>query len=157
MSMLTPEQWKTTIINSIGIPLSDDLVAAAGQFDINWARYDTYDDIDPTGEWRYKAVLVAMLDALVARASANVDTSDGGGQSEQWSQYYDHLFAMRKAEQDALAAVVKRFAGAAGIQAGTMDAYSLTPVLPGYVDPASPVFLGDPRYYPIVPGRKVNF
>lgn len=143
MPFLTEEQWKATIVLALG---NDPVLDDDDQWTATWSRRAVMDNVDPSGELRYAYVIRDYLDMLLGPATKDVDTSDGGGQSGQWSQHFDHLVKLGDANTLRLGILLKKLNLTFGLQVVPITTYSLTPVMAGYIDPGSPEYLGDPRY-----------
>ena len=145
MPVLSEDQYKALILTAVGDAdqnvIDDDILWPA-----IWDMRANLDDADPSGNLRYLAVLRDALDLVLGPATTDVDTSDGGGQSGSWAQHFDHLHTLRQETDTKFEALLKQTATAGGVAIDVMSNYTLTPVLPGFVDPASPAFIGDPRY-----------
>lgn len=138
---LTEDQWHT-----LATKTWDNQAYAEDEWDTEWARYAYADDADPSGEYRFTLVVIAGLDLLLSPAGRNVATASGGGESGQWNQYFDHLETERKNYIETRERLEKILSTVAGVAIGEMQTISLTPVLPGYANPGSPGYTGDPRY-----------
>lgn len=138
----TDDQWQELIYATCG----DDQGLVAAQMDALWVRFDFLNTADPSGELKYLAVLMAGLDILLADAARDVQTQEGGGQSASWNQYFDHLKDIKDRTKQEFQAKATALTKLAGVSIEAMTNGSLTPVLPGYMDPGSPAYSGDPRY-----------
>lgn len=137
---LTEDAWRSLVMRAC-----DDDGTVATEWKSLWARTAPLDDADPSGELRFKTLVIAGLELRLVKEAKNVATSEGG-QSIQAQQYYDHLLALWQQYKTELATYAKTL-GAWGLVVGVMETTTLTPVPPGYLpDPASPGYLGDPRY-----------
>lgn len=156
-NMLTDDQWHDLVIKAAG---DDGTIDAF--WDTIWPARVGLDDIDPSGFLRYYAVLRDGIDLLLGPASQQVSGSDGGGMSGSWGDYFTHLQLLRKQVDDDYLRQLRALAADAGVQVAAMNAYTLTPTLPGlpYPDPSNPYYQGDPRYHGpmdmLYPGRVVN-
>ena len=143
MSMLTEAQWKALILLAC-----DDDGTVSAQWDQLWILSAPHDVTDPSGQLRYLDTLIRALDLRLGDATRDVSGSDGGGQSGQWEQHFDHLWKLReqaKLDKEKLAKSLS-LAASADLSIEAMTTVSLTPVLAGYIDPGHPVFSGDPRF-----------
>lgn len=140
---MTPDDWKSIILRE-----ADDDGVVLEIWDSIWERRASYDEADPSGELRHFAVLRDALDLRLATEARRVTTSDGGGKSGQWDQYWDHISKLREQAQADFKAQQKAVISVAtmDVSQGVMTNYSLTPTPTGYYDPSSPGYAGDPRY-----------
>lgn len=146
--LLDEDAWQTLILKACK---NDPAVVSS--IDELWQRRAVMDQADPSGELRYYRVVLDGLELILGPATEDVSTSDGGGQSGQWGQHFEHLIALHKLYEDKYTAVLKAVQANVGVSILPMSVYSLTPVLPGYIDPASPGYAGDVRYHR---GRHLN-
>jgi hypothetical protein len=143
---MTEEEAQTRLLVAVG-----DDGTVEDQWDALWLRYAHMDATDPTGELRYKRTLVDAAELMVGRAARAVDQNDPAGGSISASQWYTHQREILKTALEDYNVFVKALTLAnAAVAWAPLAAYSLTPLLPGQVglmpDPASPYYLGDPRY-----------
>jgi hypothetical protein len=148
MSLLPEEDWKTLITTAIGLP---DLVAA--HWDEVWKLSAGMDTMDPSGELRRLDVTERFLELALGPTSLLVAGSDGGGQSGNWDQHFEHLTKMREVNKAAITAKMTALMVNASMDGGNtvMEVTSLTPVYPGYVNPGHPALSGDPRWKSTTP------
>src|SRR5438093_5987664 len=139
--MLSEGQWQMLVLAAC-----DDDGTVLSAWDENWARTESLDTADPSGELRYRRLVVLGLELMVARSVTNVQTTDGGGQSGQWNQYHDHLVAMLAKATEEYNKYVKSALFTAKGNVGEMVNHTLTPPAPGHIDLGDPRFLGDLRY-----------
>jgi hypothetical protein len=120
-----------------------------------WGQYASYDVYDAGGDLRYYATLRNAADLMLGQAAPAVSQSDGAGGTLTADQWFQHLKAIRDQAQKDYEARMTLVTRAGGLQVDVIAAYTLTPVFPGsrYPDPASPYFLGDPRYPTVNPSR----
>ena len=141
MPLLTDDQWTTLIMAAC-----DQSEVVSANMDDLFARYAYLLTADPAGDLRYHAILRDSLDLMLAQAAKDVQASEGGGQSAEYNQYFDHLMLLRKQAQDALDARLKILMAQVGVALTPMLVTSLTPMPAPYLDPGHPSYLGDPRY-----------
>lgn len=133
---------------SLNIRYCDNNEVVVEFYDQLWQQNAYLDDVDVSGNLRDWSVRKEGLQLALTHAARNVNTNDGGGESGDWSQYFDHLKTLYDIAEKAAEAIQKAASASSGnvIQIAPMAAYSLTPVYTGDVDPASPGYAGDPRY-----------
>lgn len=140
--MLLEAEWRSLVLRAC-----EDNELVDQDWDNLWARTASLDTADPTGELRYRATVVLALEGIVLPdAAKDVGTSEGGGQSGQWQQHYDHIADLTDRAKAAYQAQLKTLMAVGAVIAPILTV-SLTPVSPGYLDPASPAYMGDPRYF----------
>ena len=144
MPALDDDQWQELILAAVH-DAADGVVSQ--NWDILWQKYERLLDADETGDLRYQTIVVEGLKLRKAAADEVVSTSDGGGQSGQWEQYYQHIKDLLESAEKDLEKVYKRLGFYnGGVQILPMSVQSLTPTPTGYMNPSSPGYLGDPRY-----------
>jgi hypothetical protein len=116
------------------------------QWDRLWALRKGYLAADPGGEMLRLKLTIDALDIALGDAAPNVATSDGGGQSGQWNQYFEHWKVIRDQAKEELQTQIKALQASADSLTTVLVNKSLTPVPPGYIDPGHSVYAGDPRY-----------
>lgn len=138
---LTEAQWQSLVLMEC-----EDDGRVVEQWDSLWERTESLDTSDPTGELRFRQLVVYGLGLMLAYAASDVAQSDGGGQGLQSQQHFEHLkMLLERAEKTLQTQLTGIQALSAGV--AVMETTSLTPPLPGCLDPGSPGYLGDPRYW----------